>query len=92
MFRAFMELDKLHEAYYDRQILINNLKSIGKNYRFDRYTDEQLYQIWKKESAKISSTKIPTNHRMALYCDRCGTQLADGGFCPICDDGEEDYI
>ena len=24
-------------------------------------------------------------------CDKCGTRLADGGHCPICDDGEEDY-
>lgn len=24
-------------------------------------------------------------------CDKCGTKLTDGGCCPICDDGEEDY-
>lgn len=24
-------------------------------------------------------------------CDRCNTPLNDGGTCPVCDDGEEDY-
>ena len=24
-------------------------------------------------------------------CDKCGTSLTDGGYCPKCDDGEEDY-
>ena len=24
-------------------------------------------------------------------CDKCGTPLTDGGYCPKCDDGEEDY-
>ena len=24
-------------------------------------------------------------------CDRCGVPLNDGGTCPVCDDGEEDY-
>ena len=24
-------------------------------------------------------------------CDKCGTPLNDGGTCPVCDDGEEDY-
>lgn len=25
------------------------------------------------------------------HCDKCGTTLNDGGTCPECDDGEEDY-
>ena len=24
-------------------------------------------------------------------CDKCGTRLTDGDYCPVCDDGEEDY-
>ena len=97
MFRAFMELDKLNESYYSRQDLIANLKSIGRNYKFDKYTDEHLYYIWQKESAKTTnaSKKLsietkPTVSREVLYCDECGTQLTDGGFCPVCDDGAED--
>ena len=92
MFRAFMELDKLNEAYYSRQELINNLKSIGRNYKFDKYTDEQLYYIWQKESAKAHkkvTVDIPAESRTVLYCDECGTQLTDGGFCPVCDDGAD---
>lgn len=23
-------------------------------------------------------------------CDKCGTRLTDGGFCPVCDDGASD--
>lgn len=90
MFRAFMELDKINESYYSRQELINNLKSIGRNYKFDKYTDEQLYYIWQKESAKAQkkvTADITAEPRTILYCDECGTQLTDGGFCPVCDDG-----
>ena len=90
MFRAFMELDKLNESYCSRQDLIANLKSIGRNYKFDKYTDEQLYYIWQKESAKATnaSKKLgietkPAISREILYCDECGTQLTDGGFCPV---------
>lgn len=93
MFRAFMELDQLNEAYYSRQELINNLKSIGRNYKFDKYTDEQLYYIWQKESAKASKktpVEEPMPSRDIQYCDECGMQLTDGGFCPVCDDGAED--
>lgn len=94
MFRAFMELDKLNESYYNsRQELIDNLKSIGRNYKFDKYTDEQLYHIWQKESEKASKVKVvdePIEPRTILYCDECGTQLTDGGFCPVCDDGAND--
>lgn len=27
----------------------------------------------------------------APVCDKCGTPLTDGGYCPVCDDGEQDY-
>ena len=26
------------------------------------------------------------------HCSKCGTLLTDGGYCPICDDGENDYF
>lgn len=25
-------------------------------------------------------------------CEICGTPLTDGGYCPVCDDGEKDYF
>ena len=29
--------------------------------------------------------------QITRVCDKCGTPLTDGGYCPKCDDGEEDY-
>ena len=34
---------------------------------------------------------IPRNKTTGPTCDKCGTQLTDGGYCPVCDDGEQDY-
>lgn len=31
------------------------------------------------------------NNDIPRYCEKCGTQLNDGGTCPVCDDGETDY-
>ena len=96
LFRAFMELD---EAYgVDRQTLINNIKAAGKNYNFDKYTTEQLYRMWEriKQRPKTKQPEAP-KHELDIdfdlpeytYCD-CGARLTDAGFCPVCDDGEED--
>ena len=46
--------------------------------------------------AKIKSKYVCQNcgYETAGYlgkCPECGTQLTDGGFCPICDLGEKDY-
>ena len=96
IFRAFMELDKLHEGYDDRQTLIGNLKSIGRNYNFDKYSTPQLFYIWQKESAKakatpqISSDDFVDVKPARATCEECGCTLTDGGFCPKCDDGVED--
>lgn len=32
---------------------------------------------------------VTPDHKIE-YCDKCGTQLTDGGYCPKCDDGVED--
>lgn len=96
IFRAFMELDKLHEGYDDRQTLISNLKSIGRNYNFDKYSTPQLFYIWQKESAKhnaasqVSKDDFVETKSTRATCDECGCDLTDGGFCPKCDDGVED--
>ncbi len=40
----------------------------------------------------LSCADEPVNSAQpASYCDKCGTQLNDGGTCPVCDDGEADY-
>jgi hypothetical protein len=38
--------------------------------------------ICKKSELEVSSNDV---------CIVCGTALSDGGMCPICTDGEEDY-
>lgn len=100
MFRIFMELD---EAYDDRQTLIDNIKRAGKNYKFEKYTTAQLYRMWQKiQQEQAKPAKQVPKHELDLefdetdkaefnYCDTCGTRLSDGGYCPICDDGEEDF-
>ena len=96
MFRAFMEPDKLHEGYKDRQTLISNLKSIGKNYNFHKYSTPQLFYIWQKEAAKhsvdtsVSEEDYEMSETAQATCEECGCTLTDGGFCPRCSDGDED--
>lgn len=34
---------------------------------------------------------LHSDHEPRDTCDKCGTPLNDGGTCPVCDDGEEDY-
>ena len=98
LFRAFIELD---EAYSNRQNMIDDIKKSGKNYNFAKYSDAQLYRIWQRighrPPANKPIAKKEPEHELDLdfesnfdrYCD-CGARLSDGGFCPICHDGEED--
>lgn len=44
-----------------------------------------------EEAAQTHST-ITSTKTVPQYCDTCGTRLTDGGFCPKCDDGSEDYL
>lgn len=80
------------EAFTDRNILIANIKSTGRNYNFDRWSDTQLYRMWQRiqqeEHNKKIARKILTNmerKRNTKYCVDCGTQLSDSGRCHKCD-------
>lgn len=97
MFRAFAELDTLQESYDsfgDRQELIDKIKALGKRYYFDKYSNEQLFHIWKKESAKKAEQDALRDYYNSKTgkptCASCSSRLTDGGYCPICDDGAED--
>lgn len=97
MFSAFIELDALQESYDsfgDRQELIDKIKALGKRYYFDKYSNEQLFYIWKKESAKKAEQDALSDYYNSKtekpICNNCGSRLTDGGYCPICDDGAED--
>lgn len=93
IFRAFMELD---EAYNNRQEMINDIRKAGKNYNFNKYTDTQLFRMWQRLQKPKPVTKelaheldLEFDDTYARYCD-CGVRLSDAGFCPVCNDGEED--
>lgn len=95
MFRAFLELDKLNEGF-NRQELIDMLKALGKNYKFDKYSSEQLYRMWQRaEMEKADDDFLKDYYKSKKLekptCNKCGIRLADNGRCPVCSGSEEDY-
>lgn len=99
---TFMDLDKIYEstnntAWLDRDALISNIKAAGKRYNFNAYSDSQLYRMWQRiqedeqyKDIELEYAELTTATKRET-CDNCGTELTDGGYCPVCDDGEEDY-
>ena len=99
MFRAFIELDDInsnnsikesYDHFGDRDELIDKIRQTGRRYNFEKYSNEQLYRMWRRIQAQLdvedalATAEIPDNHS---YCSDCGCMLTDGGFCPVCDDG-----
>lgn len=41
------------------------------------------------KTPKVNSTKPQVEIK---YCPNCGTRLTDGGYCPVCDDGDEEAL
>ena len=93
-----MELEDsyLQEAYQDRQSLINEIIGLGYNYKFDKYTDQQLYCIlnWarsqqnKRKQAEADYADLALNMEYD-YCENCGRELNPLGECPTCDLGDD---
>lgn len=80
------------EAFTDRNVLITNIKSTGRNYNFDRWSDTQLYRMWQRIQQEDHNKKIARKilidaerKRNTKYCIDCGTQLSDNGRCHKCD-------
>lgn len=86
----------LQEAgWLSREELITELEKLGYKYKFDKYSDRQLYSILEKTKAKIESDKalaeLESNKTdIKPTCDDCGSVLADSGICPKCYDGATD--
>lgn len=102
---TFAELDNLNEAtivnentdWLERETLIYNIKNSGKSYNFDKYSNAQLYRIWQRIQAKKvdhnkTSKQTTTSKKVYALCNTCGCTLTDGGYCPVCDDGDEAYL
>lgn len=84
--------ETLQEAFTDRNTLINNIKSTGRRYNFDKWSDTQLYRMWQRiqqeEHNKKIARKILDDRKKAdsiKYCPECGLQLSDNGKCHRCD-------
>lgn len=88
--------DSMNEAHVSRDQMISELKCNGKRYNFARFTDAQIYKMYQKYVANKPQIEDDYTDECEFVvhdmCDRCGIRLNDGGTCPICDDGEEDYF
>lgn len=88
------ELNSLLAPGHSKQEMINDLRSLGYYYNFYKYDSAaQIYCILKKTVNAIKEHNLrmsETPLEVRPICTKCGTKLTDGGFCPICDDGEED--
>lgn len=83
------------DGWLSREELIAELEKLGYKYKFDKYSDSQLYSILEKTKAKIESDKalaeLEQNRlKTKPICDSCGSTLADSGICPKCYDGATD--
>ena len=83
------------DGWQSREELIAELEKLGYNYKFDKYSDGQLYNILEKTRAKIESNKAlaeleQDRPEVKPTCDSCGSTLADSGICPKCYDGAVD--
>lgn len=83
------------DGWLSREELIAELEKLGYKYKFDKYSDGQLYSILEKTKAKIESDKAlaeleQSRLKTKPICDSCGSALADSGICPKCYDGATD--
>lgn len=87
---------EMNESYISRDQMIDELKRDGRGYNFNRFTDAQIYKMYQKYVANKPQIEDDNTDEYEFVvhamCDRCGIRLNDGGTCPICDDGEEDYF
>lgn len=46
------------------------------------------------DNVTIETPKVTLNKPQVeiKYCPNCGTRLTDGGYCPVCDDGDEEAL
>ena len=83
------------DAWQSREELIAELTNLGYKYKFEKYTSAQLYNILKKNRAKIEANKALAELEQngptpKPTCDICNSFLADSGICPRCYDGADD--
>ena len=57
------------EAFMSRDAMISDLRKIGKNYYFDKYSDEQIYMIHKRAIQQAVNKKAPNKSLSAKMDD-----------------------
>lgn len=90
--------ETLNEATMTREQMISELHKAGKKFYFPKYTDGQIYNMYMKyvvNAPKAVDDTVSVEQEPEVFeekptCPDCGTRLTDGGYCPKCDDGEED--
>lgn len=103
---AWNELNKLYEGY-TRQQMIDELTQRGKGYyKFEKYTDAQIYNMLIKQRAKDekiamdemewadieAELAIMREKEKANLCKKCGRALTTVGECPLCDLNDESIL
>jgi rubrerythrin len=102
---AWNALDSLTEGY-TRQQMIDRLRHLGKNYKFDKYTDAQIWNILVKLEDKLEKEAMEKmewadierelgkqrEKEKANTCSHCGRPLTTVGECPLCDLNDESVL
>ena len=89
---------KIEESAMTREQMISELQKAGKRFYFPKYTDGQIYNMYMKyvvNAPKVVDDTVAVEQEPEVFEEKptfpdCGTRLTDGGYCPKCDDGEED--
>lgn len=103
---AWNELNKLNEGY-TRQQMIDELVQRGKGYyKFENYTDAQIYNMLIKQRAKDEKVAMDEmdwsdieaelaamrQKEKENICPECGRSLTTVGECPLCDLNDESVL
>lgn len=73
-----------------RDAMIAEMRSFCKNYRFERFSDAQIFRMLEKERAAAKKKSAEPKEEPAAKCENCGGRLNDSGTCPKCDHGDEE--
>jgi coenzyme F420-reducing hydrogenase alpha subunit len=102
---AWNTLNELNEGL-SRQQMIDSLKKLGKNYKFDKYTDAQIWNMLVKLEDKLEKEAMEAaewadveaevaaqlEYEKANTCQHCGRPLTTVGECPLCDLNDESVL
>ena len=98
IFEILSKLDSLYAVNegLSREDCIDTIKAAGFNYKFDKYSDQQLFRIAQRVSVAKDKTytdfAVEPEREARPTCDYCGRALTEIGDCPVCDLGDESLV